>query len=268
MKFEEAKKHVDGVPFISKEQARALYDFVLRQRPQECLELGFAHGTSVCYLAAALDEIGAGHVTAVDLVSGQEWQDPSIEQLLDRCGLNRYVTVVREKLSYTWFLKRKIEEQTADHACTPMYDFCYIDGPKNWTVDGAAFFMVDKLLKENGYLLFDDMDWTYGSCAEWSARKLEETGILVSQMDKDESNQPHVAAIFELLVMQHPNYSNFEIVDKDWGWAQKTKSQETKLTIRETAPFSTALKRQAKKFIGRYTGWRCPPSNRTLLHYG
>ena len=183
-------------------------------------------------------------------MSGKDWQDPSIEQLLERCGLGHRVTVARERLSYTWFLKSKIEECTANHRCSPVYDFCYIDGPKNWTIDGAAFFMVDKLLKENGFILFDDMSWTYGSSAEWSAKKLEECGILVSQMDEGEKNQPHVAAIFELLVIQHPNYSNFEIVDDDWGWAQKIKSDDPKMKIRETSPFSTAFKRRVKKILG------------------
>jgi hypothetical protein len=34
------------------------------------------------------------------------------------------------------------------------------NGPKNWTIDGAAFFMADKLMKAGGWIIFDDYDWT------------------------------------------------------------------------------------------------------------
>lgn len=249
MKFDTIYNILEGVPFISKKQAKSLYDFVCTVKPRHCLELGFAHGTSVCYVAAALDEIGEGHIDAVDLTMGRTWQDPSIEMLLEKTGLGHRVTVVREDLSYTWFLKKKIEERTSDFQCEPLYDFCYIDGPKNWTVDGAAFFMVDKLLRKDAFILFDDMNWKYSEASDWAVDKLEECGVLVTKMADDEKREPHVASIFKLLVMQHPDYSNFEIVDNSWGWAQKTRAPEKTLKVRETAPFSTALKRRMRALL-------------------
>ena len=82
-------------------------------------------------------------------------------------------------------------------------------------MDGAAFFLVDKLLRDNGYVLFDDMTWTYANADAWSAQKLEESGILISQMGEDERLKPQVESIFRLLVMQHPNYSDFKIQNND-----------------------------------------------------
>jgi predicted O-methyltransferase YrrM len=71
MKFEEANKHLKGVPHIGEEQARELHQFVLRQQPKRCLELGHAHGASSAYIAAALDEFG-GHLDTVDLLSAAQ----------------------------------------------------------------------------------------------------------------------------------------------------------------------------------------------------
>ena len=71
-------------------------------------------------------------------------------------GLGHRVTIHREINSYTWFLKKKIAGQSANGKCEPCYDFCFIDGAKNWTIDGLAFFLVDKLLKADGWILFDD----------------------------------------------------------------------------------------------------------------
>lgn len=246
MKFEEVRRHVEGVPFMSPEQGKILYDFVRSRKPADCLELGFAHGVSVCYVAAALQELGRGHVTAVDLEASQEWQQPSIEDLLDRTGLHDYVTVVREKTSYTWTLK-KLLEQNPDPA--RIFDFCYIDGPKNWTIDGLAFFLVDKLLRQDGWVLFDDLTWTYGSSSAESRKKLEEAGILVNQMGEDELNTPQVELIFRHLVMTHPGYSEFRTHD-DWAWAHKVASSRRVLTVEERVPLTSMLKRGLRK-LGR-----------------
>lgn len=220
MKFNEISFLVQGVPYISQERGKELYEFILNKKPLRVLELGFAHGTSSCYIAAALDEIGKGNLTTVDLVSSKIKNKPSIEELLAKSGLERYVTINREVTSYTWFLKKKIEENSSLNICQPIYDFCFIDGSKNWTIDSSAFFLVDKLLKQDGWILFDDFKWTYAK--KLSKGKSHSDGISIREMGEDERNVPHIELIFRLLVMQHPNYSDFNITDKNWAWAHKT----------------------------------------------
>ena len=146
MKFDIVRSQLSGIPYIEPERAEILYNFILETQPENCLELGFAHGVSSCFIAAALDELGKGYLTTVDLIPSMEWQKPSIEQLLSKTGLENWVTIVRENTTYNWFLMKMIERQTSEYICEPNYDFCFIDGPKNWTIDGSAFFLVDKLL--------------------------------------------------------------------------------------------------------------------------
>lgn len=248
MKFAEISNLVAGIPFIDPKRAKQLYQFILEKQPQQCLELGFAHGASSCYIAAALDEIGVGHLTAVDLIPAMEWQHPSIEELLQKTSLKQYVTVEREMTSYTWFLKKKIEERSDNNnSCEPCYDFCFIDGSKNWTIDGYAFFLVDKLLRENGWILFDDLNWKYSS--KIAAGIAHSDGVSIRAMGEDEINTPHIERIFRLLVMQHPNYSEFKIVDNWWGWAHKVKSNDRKLEIKESYDFRAALSRLGRKLL-------------------
>ena len=45
------------------------------------MELGFAHGTATNYIAAALDELEEGHITAVDLEKSIN-EKPNLEELL------------------------------------------------------------------------------------------------------------------------------------------------------------------------------------------
>jgi predicted O-methyltransferase YrrM len=217
MKFEVIKDRLQGIPFMTPDEGKKIYDFVIKNNLTRCLELGFAYGVSSCYVAAALDEIGSGHLTSVDIEKAKAWQKPSIEETLERVGLEKYVTPVREKTSYTWFLKNEIERLTVDNRCVPSYDFCYIDGCKNWTVDGLAFFLVDKLLNPGGWILFDDYLWTYAATG-----RDQTDGIVHADLSENEQKNPHIEAVFRLLVQQHPEYSDFKI-EGNWAWAHKKK---------------------------------------------
>ena len=130
---------------MAEDEGWELYNFICKEKPSSILELGHAHGASTIYMAAALDEIGSGVIETVDLSAAQD-RDPNLEKLTLDSGLNEFINIFREKNSYTWFLKKKIENCTSGHICEPIYDFCFIDGPKNWTIDGLAFFLVSKLL--------------------------------------------------------------------------------------------------------------------------
>ena len=229
MKFEAVERATQGVPYIAPVQARHLYNMLLAERPFEVLELGFAHGASSCYAAAALHELGRGRLTCVDLDSSVD-RVPNLETLLEKTGLTDYVDIRREPNSYTWFLKKKVEEQSRGGTCEPVYDFCYIDGCKNWTVDGCAFFLVDKLLRPGGWILFDDLNWTYKDY-EASTGRAATDGLTHRTMAPDEYVVPHIEAVFRLLVMQHPDYSEFRIDDDSWAFAHKVRSERRTLKI-------------------------------------
>jgi predicted O-methyltransferase YrrM len=216
MTFEEAQRHLKGIPHIGDAQASELYQFIRRHRPRACLELGHAHGASSAYIAAALDEAG-GHLDTVDLLSAAN-RVPNLESLLAKMNLAHLVTINREVNSYTWFLKKKIAARTADGICRPCYDFCYIDGAKNWTMDGLAFFLADKLLNENGWILFDDYNFTY---EKYLKRREVLDGITLRDLGPEQRAEAHVEQIYQLLVRQHPGYSNFVVQNDCWAWAQK-----------------------------------------------
>ena len=239
MKFQQIAAHLDGIPYTSPQKGQLFYNFILANAPRASLELGFAHGVSSCYIAAALAELGSGHLTCVDLEVSKTFT-PSIETLLDRTGLSSYVTVAREKTGYNWFLKKKIEERSVDTRCEPCYDFCFIDGAKNWTIDGFAFFLVDKLLKTPGWLLFDDYSWSY---ADQQARtgKTATAGIEHQQLSEEEFHKPHIAEIFQYLVMQHPGYSHFRIVDDQLAYAQKAHADARTLRLESAASIKYKL---------------------------
>ena len=211
MKFDQVRRIVGATPYMAQDEAWELYHFILENRPRRVLELGHAHGVSSLYMAAALDELSEGTLDTVDIRNSAA-RVPNIEELLAQANLVGRVRVHREQSSYTWFLKKQIETQDR-----PIYDFCFIDGPKNWTIDGLAFFLVDRLLREGGWILFDDYGWTH---AKHVGREATD-GISIRSLSEDEINTPQIEAVFRLLVMRHPSYSNFKLQDGWWAWAQK-----------------------------------------------
>lgn len=211
MRFETVRDAVAGVPHMSQTQARTVYDHLLAQGATRLLELGFAHGTSTCYFAAAMQETG-GSVVTIDRASAMS-REPNVEQMLDRIGLGHLVDVVLEPTSYTWALMRMLEQDPQ-----PRFDFVYVDGAHLWDVDGFAFFLLDRLVEPGGWVLFDDMNWTLESSPSMAQQPA------VRALPELQRNTPQIRKVFELLVRTHPSYGEFRD-EAGWGWARKRRTE-------------------------------------------
>ena len=243
MKFEDVAEAVRGLPVMTPEQGRIIYDHIRETKPQEALELGTASGVSACYIAAALHENESGHLTTIDradLAAG--WEPPSNE-VIDRAGLTDLVTVLRpDDSSYNWFLKDQIAARSDSAGnCEPLYDFCYLDGAHNWTVDGLAVYLIEKLLKPQGWLLLDDLDWTYaeGTVGEH---------VILSEKERIE---PHMTAVFEYIVKQHPPFTELRVQDAAWGWAQKAPGSPRRYSLEMSQSLSALLLARLKRLRRR-----------------
>jgi predicted O-methyltransferase YrrM len=253
MGFDEVARAVAGVPFMSPEQGRIVYDHVRATRPAEVLELGTAHGVGAAYLAAGLDDNGAGRLTTVDFAGAA--YDPSPEAVLARAGVAARVQVVREFSSYTWWLKEQVQARS-DRAgnVEPLYDFVYLDGAKHWTIDGLAVVLVEKLLRPGGWLLMDDLDWTY---AQDPGREATD-GIVHRELSERERSEPHLRAVFDLIVAQHPSFTDVRVQDEWWGWARKAPGEPRRYSVETSRPLGALaagalrrLKRRAEQRLRR-----------------
>jgi predicted O-methyltransferase YrrM len=203
MNLIKVKQAVEDLPYMTFKKAQVMQDFIHKHRISNILELGFFHGVSTCYMAAALEEVDQGSIVSIDLHSAQKRQ-PNIEELLEKCGYLDTVEFYYEPVSYNWRLMKLIEAQERT------FDLCYLDGGHDWYNTGLAFFLVDKLLRPGGWIIFDDLDWTMEHIeAQWALRKPEEERVT-----------PQVRKVWELLVKTHPHYSNF-YEQGGWGYAQK-----------------------------------------------
>jgi predicted O-methyltransferase YrrM len=204
--FEVVAEAVGDTPFMSREQGRIVYDHVRETKPSWVLELGTAHGVGAAYMAAALEP--GGRLITVDF-QGADFI-PAPADVLARAEVSDRVEIVHQFSSYNWWLKEEIERGE------PRFDFVYLDGAKNWTIDGLAVFLIEKVLRPGGWLLMDDLNWSY------SAKDTEVTdGVVIRELSESERAEPHLSAVFELLVKQHPSFVEMRILDDWWGWARK-----------------------------------------------
>ena len=249
MRFEKVAAAVRDIPYMSEHWGRRVYDHVRRTTPDQVLELGSAHGVSAAYLAAALEANGRGHLITAD--HGGARFDPAPEEVLERAGLSHRVTIVREHSSYNWFLKEQVEELSDAHGnCRPVFDFCYLDGAHNFDIDGLAVVLVEKLMRPGGWLLMDDLDWTYEH-NPWVAPDLWPDGNArpFGPLSERQRAAPQLRPVFELILKQHPAFTQFAIEDEWYAWAQKRPDAPRRLEIRSSRSVGAVIGGELRRRI-------------------
>jgi predicted O-methyltransferase YrrM len=235
MEFEAIAEAVRGFRNMTPEQGRRVYDHLRSTKPEEILELGTSYGVSAAYMAAALEANGEGRVTTIDHVRSN-----SPQELLERVdpAVVRRINLVRiEDSSYNWWLKEQVAARSdASGNCAPLYDFCYLDGSHNWTVDGLAVVLIEKLLKPGGWLLLDDLNWDYRS----DPHGLRERGIFFP-LSRSELTTPHVRGVFDLIVKPHPAFGDLRVEDREWAWARKSTAETRHLSVKVSRSLRAAV---------------------------
>jgi predicted O-methyltransferase YrrM len=242
MRFDEVASRVADIPFMTPALGQRVYEHIIDSKPEQVLELGTAHGVGACYIAAALQQNGGGHLTTVD--HGGAHYDPPPEQVIDRAGLSGLVTLVREYSSYTWWLKGEVARRSdRDGNCAPFFDFVYLDGSKNFHIDGLAVVLIEKLLNPGGWLLMDDLEWTYRQHPWHEPYGPDEHGNSrpFGPLSESERNEPHLRAVFDLVVRQHPAFTDCVVEDEWYGWARKQPGAPRRYELRTSRPIGALV---------------------------
>lgn len=203
---EEVFAVVEGVPNMNRKHGQIMTDFIREHRIRNVLELGFNHGVSTSYIAAA----ARGCVVTIDLASRLNLK-PSLEEHLSALGLLSKVCIFYEHTTYNWRLRAFLRMDPR-----PAFDLCFIDGAHTWEADALAFLLSVQLLQGGGFIIFDDLNYSFDKSPWWQQRRSAELATLPI----DEQSTSHVREIFELLVKPHPEIA--EAWEGDcWAYAQK-----------------------------------------------
>lgn len=201
---------------LARDTMHSIYDCVLQSGARECLELGTGYGATTCVIAAALDELGGGRVSTIDMLV----REPiGIDVLAAHTGLSRYIEVVSDNAGYNWYLADLIERRTSNNICEPCVDFCFLDGAHEWGPDALAVFLVAKLLRPGAWLALDDLDFKLRGCQPaWAT-------VFADRSEK-ELDAYQLERVFNLVLRQHPDFADFAVTDGGrTGWARKKTDQ-------------------------------------------
>jgi hypothetical protein len=115
------------------------------------------------------------------------------------------IFVIREfgviKGDYNWDLMKIINNKE-----DIKYDYVYLDGAHTLTIDGLAFFLIDKLLKVGGYIEFDDYNWTIGKSPTCSPYPPVNKKNMFEIFTKEQIDIPHIKLIVDNLVKTNKQY--------------------------------------------------------------
>lgn len=100
--------------------------------------------------------------------------------------------------SYNWSLMRLMKERGA-----PLFDYVFIDGAHTWALDALAFLLVDRLLKDGGYVDFDDYSWTLAGSPSMKPEIFPDVRRLYTP---EQIEEPQVALVVDVLVRPDPRY--------------------------------------------------------------
>ncbi|HTS38116.1 MAG TPA: class I SAM-dependent methyltransferase [Candidatus Solibacter sp.] len=207
MSPDEVFERVGNVPYMRLSQGRMFHDFITSNRLRTGLELGFLHGVSTAYIAAALDEVDGSCLTAIGSTTARD-RVPNIEHILGLAGLSRLVKIYYEPTSFNWRLMRLLEEDRFES-----FDFCYINVAHSWYDAGLAFSLAERLVNPGGWVVFNDLSYTFRESRQRNEPRIK-------RMPEDEKSLPQVERVFTLLAESNPYFGSYRRLGR-FGFAQK-----------------------------------------------
>lgn len=100
--------------------------------------------------------------------------------------------------SYNWNLSNLIFEMRERHEAG-IFDAVYLDGAHNLLHDGLAVCLLKELIKEGGYLILDDLFWSYAK-----SPTVRESGY--KNFPKEQAEDRQVFRVQELFLTPDPNW--------------------------------------------------------------
>jgi len=253
--FDHVASCLADVNWMTPDQGRIVYDHLRTTGARDVLDVGTCFGASAGYLAAAVLANGGGRVTTVDSsqLDSLSTAKEMVESNLAACGVRELVDVVRiPHSSYAWWLKEQVEARTdASGNCSPAYDFVYLDGAKSLTIDGVSVVLIERLLRPGGWLLLDDLDWTF----DYNPTAVQTDGVGYA-MSLAERTEPHVRAVFELIVKGSPSFTRLRVMDGQWGWAQKQPGADRRYSVEYSRPLGDVALDRGRRLMQRLRSLR------------
>lgn len=180
----------EAIEFLKKMKSEAT-------EPLVAAEIGLGIGTTTVHFARILDESDELHLfdrihVVNELVADLEGlpEPPTVKLVNQGNEANRYA-------SYSWKLALWFRELRQAGKSGRVFDFVYLDGAHDFFHDAAATAVLKRMIKPGGYLVFDDMYWTFAASPTMNPKKRPETAV---DYTPEQLSIPHVELVVDVLM--------------------------------------------------------------------
>ena len=109
--------------------------------------------------------------------------------------------------SYAWSLAKTYLEWNQSGNQIGIWDLIYLDGAHNYLVDGMATIYLKQLLKVNGIIIFDDMEWSFSVSTYKKNNKKKFTD--------EQIKTPHVSLVVDSLIRTDKRFEELSDSNSD-----------------------------------------------------
>lgn len=169
--------------------------FLKKTRSRVIAEVGVYEGATSMEIARHLD--GKGVLYLFDFNDRVEFARKRLAKAgftkVRACGCTSTIMD-----SYNWPLMKLLKANRK-----PIFDYVFIDGAHSWAIDGFAFLLIDRLLKPNGFVDFDDYNWSLAKSRALNPTTFPQIKCLFSD---EQIKATQVKLIVDLLVRRDDRY--------------------------------------------------------------
>ena len=180
--------------------------------PVVAAEIGVGVGATTIDLVRTLGGTGELHLfdreTLVrDLIA-------ELEELPETAGVTLVDHGNSRKLfdGYAWVLANMARDLASAGKSVEIFDFVYLDGAHSFHHDAPACAILKRMLKPGGYLVLDDMKWTFNSSPSMNPTKRSD--VRESYTD-EQLSVPHVGLIADVLLRPDEEFEEISLTDND-----------------------------------------------------
>lgn len=134
---------------ISNAAGKLIGDLVLAHGVKSVLEIGLANGFSTLFILDALEQGGGGSLISLDPYQYRDWKGAGLKRVEEAGCSCAHVFIER----FSW---QALPEMINDNKYV---DLAFIDGSHSFDNAFVDFYLIDRLLKNEGLLVFDDVGW-------------------------------------------------------------------------------------------------------------
>lgn len=137
--------HQPGLPFCPPWEGDLLHSLITRHKLPRCLEIGFGTGSTAVYMLNAIERLGGGEVTSIDLCA--DAMNAQGRRNVANFGAAGRHTLIAENSNTA--VPRLFAEGRR-------FDFIYVDGWKTFDHLAVEIYFLARMLVPGGFMVFDD----------------------------------------------------------------------------------------------------------------